>query len=265
MVTPQLLEYIKKQFSLGVSKDVIGASLKTSNWSNEDIQAAFNQLNLVENPNSSDTVLSNDIKLKKRRSPWIFVVISLVIVSVIGIVAVVKINQTTHYGLVNKKAIFNKGEFTYTSNVSNFSIQYPQSWPLTRVPADCDICVERFVFAPPFDVFKQDSDKGYIPSSAYGYINILKLNVYKTFDQRDESLKKDKQVANIEYLTIGGEKAIKYRTTLAANAFIISNYWVLHNGIEYNFNFYKNSLYESNPSEYVGIFEKILASIQFTR
>ncbi len=52
MVTPQSLDYIKKQLSLGVSNEIIKSELQSHNWPLEDIQSAFlqidNNLNIRE-------------------------------------------------------------------------------------------------------------------------------------------------------------------------------------------------------------------------
>jgi hypothetical protein len=58
MVTPQLLDYIKKQQSQGVNNDAILKSLQDSNWPMEDIQMAFSQLNSVTNPLNNTSQMS---------------------------------------------------------------------------------------------------------------------------------------------------------------------------------------------------------------
>src|SRR3989338_2098858 len=159
---------------------------------------------------------------------------------------------------------------TYKGKKAKYSFNYPKNWPTTEVPADCGPCIERIVLAPIFDVSKQDPEKGYIPPNAFAFINILKMNIYKSFEQKDNSLKisetRDKDVTYIQYLTIAGERAISNTFTEKLNKLnnprILRTYWMLHDGVEYHFTLYVGSS-PSDDSERMKIFGQILSSFQF--
>lgn len=265
MVTAELINYLKGQITSGQTPEAIRTTLIGQGWGEPDIAEAFSQIGVAQSNQS--TVVSS-----KKRFPWLIVVLTVLIIIVISVVVFIKVTKSSQYGLLNKKSVLNNGLFTYTSQKSNFSIQYPPDWPLTKIPADCGKCVERFIFAPTFDVYKQDSEKAYIPSEAYTFINVLKINLYKSFEQKDNSLKisetRDKDVTDIQYLTIAGERAISYTFTDKLNKLnnprILKEYWLLHNGYEYQFTLYESGFYKVNPSDYVSKFNSIISSLQFT-
>lgn len=159
---------------------------------------------------------------------------------------------------------------TYKGKKAKYSFSYPKNWPTTEVPAACGPCIERLVLGPTFDVSKQDSEKGYIPPNAFAFINILKMNIFKSFEQKDNSLKisenRDKDVSDIQYISIAGERAISNTYTEKLNKLnnprILRTYWLLHDGVEYNFTLYVGSS-PSDDSERIRIFGQILSSFQF--
>lgn len=161
------------------------------------------------------------------------------------------------------------GWLTYTSQKANFTVSYPQNWPLTKLPIreNCGKpCVERLVFAPPFDITKQDKENLYLPEKKYAFINVLDtayFPVYKSFDEKDRSINRDKQVASVKYLTIGGERAISYKY-VGLNPQVIRKYWTVKNGFQYDFTLYHNSDYP-DEEEYIKTFEGILATFKFNR
>lgn len=266
MVTAELINYLKGQIASGQTSETIRTTLIGHGWSKPDIAEAFSQIGVAQS-NQSQVVSS------KKRFSWFIVILTALVIAAVSFVAFIKLTKSSEYGLLDKKSVLNNGLFTYISQKSNFSIQYPQDWPLTKIPADCGPCVERFVFAPAFDVYKQDPEKSYIPSDAYAFINILKINLYKSFEQKDNSLKiseaRDKDVTNIQYLTIAGERAISYTFTDKLNKLnnprILKEYWMLHNGYEYTFIPYESEPYKVNPSDYISKFNNTLSSFQFTK
>ncbi|MDP3998503.1 MAG: hypothetical protein Q8P89_02710 [bacterium] len=161
------------------------------------------------------------------------------------------------------------GWLTYTSLKANFTLSYPKNWPLTKLPIreNCGKpCVERLVFAPPFDITKQDEENLYLPEKKYAFINVLDtayFPVYKSFDEKNRSINRDKQVSNVAYLMIGGEKAVSYKY-VGLNPQVLREYWTIKNGFQYVFLLYHNSDY-LNDEEYIKTFEAILATFKFTQ
>lgn len=161
------------------------------------------------------------------------------------------------------------GWLTYTSLKANFTLSYPKNWPLTKLPIreNCGKpCVERLVFAPLFKVAKQDRDDLYLPENKYAFINVLNTiyTPYKSFDKKDHSISGDKkEIADVEYLTIGGERAISYKY-VRLNPQMLRNYWTIKNGFEYDFVLYYNADHPDN-AEYIKEFEEILSTFKFTQ
>lgn len=80
MVTPELITFIKQQISNGVSVDLIKQSLQSNNWSMDDINTAFAQLQLSVNSNQPTitTPVNNDQKKPKKKIPW-FITVGLIV------------------------------------------------------------------------------------------------------------------------------------------------------------------------------------------
>lgn len=83
MVTPELIAFIKQQISNGINFDQVKQSLQSKNWSIDDINSAFAQLQISINSNQS--ISPEEISISKTNSTKIRRYPMLIIVSIIFI------------------------------------------------------------------------------------------------------------------------------------------------------------------------------------
>ena len=60
MITPQLLDYIRKKVEVGVSQENISQALRTSGWNENDIIQAFNTINGVGAKPQTDSIANTN-------------------------------------------------------------------------------------------------------------------------------------------------------------------------------------------------------------
>lgn len=136
MITPELITFIRQRLSNGVSTDQIKQSLQSSNWSMDDINSAFDQIQspIVPTPNlsnQSNTVISSNESVgRKRGIPW-YIKIGLIVPPVMFVfIFIMFIIQTKG---------FKTGSFSVTINgASNPTLVQVQSslndaYPNTKI------------------------------------------------------------------------------------------------------------------------------------
>lgn len=148
---------------------------------------------------------------------------------------------------------------TYTSSKANYSFKYPTEWPLTNVQPSqgCDVCVEQVNFTPKYNPNSGDSN--------IAVILIFKEDKIKTLDDYvNIHVKGDSSKVNLQYTTVGGEKAVSYTLSGGIPPLPVIEYAVVKNGMYYIIRLEDSVETNKNKEKNLMLFNEILPTFKFT-
>jgi len=146
----------------------------------------------------------------------------------------------------------------YTSSHANYSFKYPQEWPLVIVPVStgCNPCIEDIDFTP-----------NYIPNSGDTTLGVIIVNKEPKIQSLDDyvniQVKGDESKINLNYTTLGGEKAVSYKLSGGIPPLPIIEYVVVKNGYQYILRIEDSKETNKNRDKNIQIFNQILSTFKF--
>jgi hypothetical protein len=146
----------------------------------------------------------------------------------------------------------------YTSSKANYSFKYPVEWPLINVitASECTVCVENIDFTP---VYNPDSAESNIAT-----ILIFKEEKIKTLeDYVNIHVKGDSSKVNLQYTTVGGQKAVSYKLSGGIPPLPIIEYAVVKNNLYYIIRLDDSVETNKNRDRNIYIFDQVLSTFKF--
>lgn len=148
----------------------------------------------------------------------------------------------------------------YSSTQASYSFKYPTEWPLVNIPPSqgCDVCVEQINFTPKYNPNSGDSN--------IVVILIFKEDKIKTLDDYvNIHVKGDSSKVNLQYITVGGEKAVSYKLSGGIPPLPIIEYAVVKNGMYYIIRLDDSAETNKNKDKNLMLFNEMLSTFKFTR
>lgn len=148
---------------------------------------------------------------------------------------------------------------TYTSSKASYSFKYPTEWPLVNVPISqgCTVCIEDIEFTSKYDPNSGDGTVAVI--LVFKEANIKTLDDYVTIRVKGDSSK-----VNLQYTTVGGEKAVSYKLSGGIPPLPVIEYAVVKNGFYYIIRLVDSVETNKNKEKNLLIFNETLQTFKFT-
>ncbi len=147
---------------------------------------------------------------------------------------------------------------TYSSAKAKYSFKYPTEWPLVNVPPSqgCDVCVEQINFTPKYNPNSGDGNTA--------IILIFKADNIKTLDDYvNIHVKGDSSKVNLQYTTVGGEKAVSYKLSAGIPPLPVVEYAVVKNGMYYIIRLDDSVETNKNKDKNLMLFNEMLTTFKF--
>lgn len=148
---------------------------------------------------------------------------------------------------------------TYTSTKAKYSFKYPTEWPLVNVPPSqgCDVCVEQINIT-----FKYNPNSG---DGNVAIVLIFKEDKIKALDDYvNIHVRGDSSKVNLQYTTVGGEKAVSYTLSGGLPPLPVIEYAVVKNGLYYIIRLDDSIETNKNKEKNVQLFNEMLSTFKFT-
>ncbi|MDO8618505.1 MAG: hypothetical protein Q7R49_01010 [Candidatus Daviesbacteria bacterium] len=145
---------------------------------------------------------------------------------------------------------------TYTNTKASYSFKYPLNWIQSYVNfSGCSECIDGLVLSPN-QIPDLDSD--------IVTIQVYKEDKIKTLDDYvNIHVKGDASKINLNYATVGGEKAVSYKLSGGMPPLPIIEYAVVKNGYQYILRIEDGKETNKNRDKNIQIFNKILSTFKF--
>ncbi len=147
---------------------------------------------------------------------------------------------------------------TYTSAKANYSLKYPDSWPVVQIPvsAGCETCIENIHFSPSYNPQSADSD--------LAIVLVFKDSRIKTLDDyKNIIIKGDSSIVNVLDTVVGTEKAVSYKLSGGIPPLPIIEYIVVKNNFYYVIRLVDSKETNKNLTQNQTTFDQILSTFRF--
>lgn len=146
---------------------------------------------------------------------------------------------------------------TYTNIKANYSFKYPTDWTQLYISfSGCSECIDGLDLS--------SSQKPNPPDSSIVIIQVWKEDRIKTLDDYvNIHVKGDASKINLQYTTLGGEKAVSYKLSGGIPPLPIIEYAAVKNGYQYILRIEDSKETNKNREKNIRIFNQILSTLKF--